>query len=353
MSAENPRRPLVITSDLELREELERLCAAAGLAPDVVSSPGEGRSRWVQAACVVIGDDVAAGTQIAELRDRPGVILVTGSASVRSWQRAVALRAEAVVELPGQRSQLASILADAAEVGTELGCVVGVIGARGGVGASTFAAKLGLVSARLGHAPVLVDVDPGSGGLDILLGCESVPGLRWPDVSAVNGRVSAVALRSALPESLGLAVLSWSPGEPAGLPPGGVGAIVGATKRGSRLVLLDLPRQADAVAAELIGELDTVLLVSGCDIRSATAATRMVEQLRPQCSDMRLIIGGDGVDGIDARDIGAAIGLRVESITRHTRRSQRSINDGLGPVVARRERRGLERLVARLVEPLR
>jgi secretion/DNA translocation related CpaE-like protein len=349
MSVESPHRPLVITTDPDLREELERLCAAAGLAPDVVARPGDGRGRWTHAACVVVGDDAADAVEAADLRSRPGIVLVTRHVSMRSWQRAVAIRAESVVELPTGRTQLASLLADAGEVVGESGRVVGVVGTRGGIGASTVAARLGLVAAGLGHAVVLVDADPSSGGLDMLLGCEATPGLRWPDIAAVNGRVSSAALRAALPNSRGLAVLSWLPGAPTEVPAGTVAAIVSAAKRGSELVVVDLARHLDVETQSVLSLIDAVVLVSGCDVRSVAAATRMVEQLRPQCPDLRLVVRESRSDGFESQQVGVALNLAVEATTRHTRRTERAINDGLGPLVGRRDRRDLGRLVAGLL----
>jgi len=342
----------VITKDPDLREEIERLCAAAGLTPDVVAHPADGRGRWAAAVCILVGDDATEALRAAELRHRPGVILVTGNASVLSWQCAVSIRAEAVIELPKDRAQLAALLADAAEATTERGQVLGVIGARGGVGATTLAAKLALVAVGLGEHPVLVDADPGSGGMDILLGCEAVAGLRWPDVLSVQGRVSSAALRAALPSSQGVAVLSWSAGDAGRLPAGG-GAIIAAARRGSGLVVVDLPRHLDGIPSGLFAEVDVVLLVSGCDLRSVAAAARVVDAMRPRCSDLRLVLRAEGRNSLDVHHIGEVVGLPIEGFTRHTGRSQRSIDDGLGPLIGRRERKDLERLIGRLLAPVR
>ena len=46
--------------------------------------------------------------------------------------------------------------------------------------------------------------------LDLVLGSETQPGLRWPDLSLAAGRVSYSALRDALPKRHGVTVLSGS-----------------------------------------------------------------------------------------------------------------------------------------------
>lgn len=51
--------PLVVTSDPLLTEQLQRLCAATATTPDVVTEAGNARGGWRQAACVLVGDDLA------------------------------------------------------------------------------------------------------------------------------------------------------------------------------------------------------------------------------------------------------------------------------------------------------
>ena len=76
--------------------------------------------------------------------------------------------------------------------------VILVVGASGGLGASTLAALTATVLARDG-ASTLVDADLGGGGLDTTLGVEHVDGLRWGDLAEHEGEVDAVGLRGALP----------------------------------------------------------------------------------------------------------------------------------------------------------
>ena len=66
--------------------------------------------------------------------------------------------------------------------------VLGVVGARGGVGASTLAAALAARGARR-TASVLVDLDAAAPGLDLLVGLEDDPGVRWPDLAGAAGAI--------------------------------------------------------------------------------------------------------------------------------------------------------------------
>lgn len=355
MTGASPTQPLVLTADPRLRDEIERLCAAAGLAPFVVAEPTNARHRWSNADCVVAGDDVAAAVATAGLPSRSGVVLVTESAVLDTWQRAVELRAEAVVELPAERPRLADFLADRSRSDRgHAARVVGLVGARGGVGTSTTAAMLGLVATAMGHVAVLIDADRDSSGLDLLLGCESADGLRWPDVAAINGRVGASALRSSLPAAGGLPVLTWAVDGAIDLPRDAMGAIVTAAARGSELVVIDLGRRLDGDNDGLLGQIDVILLVAGGDLLSAAATNRLVSRLRARCSDLRLVVRDGQAGAVDPHQLGAAVDLDIGAVSRHTRRADRAINDGLGPFFGRRDRRSMRRLVDDLlVRPVR
>lgn len=87
-----------------------------------------------------------------------------------------------------------------------------LVPAVGGAGASIVAAASALVLSR--EKPVcLVDSDALAGGIDLVLGMETEPGLRWQDFSAADGRLDGAALYEALPScprSPALKVLTWT-----------------------------------------------------------------------------------------------------------------------------------------------
>ena len=87
-----------------------------------------------------------------------------------------------------------------------------VVPAVGGAGASITAAASALVLSR--EKPIcLVDADALAGGIDLVLGMETEPGLRWQDFSAADGRLDGAALYEALPScprSPALKVLTWT-----------------------------------------------------------------------------------------------------------------------------------------------
>ena len=63
--------PLVVTRDVELRDELLRLCAAAAVTPDVVDDAALARRDWLVASCVLVGADCAGELRHSVCRDEP------------------------------------------------------------------------------------------------------------------------------------------------------------------------------------------------------------------------------------------------------------------------------------------
>lgn len=346
MTVDVESRPLVVTADRDLRAELDRVCAAVGVAADHVRDLDEARAGWRTAAAVLVGPDAVDPSVPTPGPRRPGVVLTTwqdDSAAV--WRAAVAVHAEGVLVLPDQRAGLSALLTELTE-GSVSGTTVGVIGSRGGIGASTVAVALARAAAAGSAGPaspasvVLVDGDPDGGGIDLLMGCEATSGLRWPDLARVRGRVGAAALRSALPACGGVAVLSWTPDPGQGLPAGTTASLVASAGRGADLVVVDLPRHPDAEAATVVGELDAVLLVVGPDVRSVAGAARLAARLEVVGAGVAVVAVGGPADRVR---IAAALGVPVAATVAWTRRTERSIADGLGPEMRRRDTRSLRR----------
>lgn len=87
--------------------------------------------------------------------------------------------------------------------------MLAVVGASGGVGASALAAAVAVRAHRAGVDVVLVDADPLGGGLDVTLGAEQQPGIRWPDLGGLVGAADGRALLARLPAAAEVPVLSF------------------------------------------------------------------------------------------------------------------------------------------------
>lgn len=119
------------------------------------------------------------------------------------WRRAVEIGAEYVLRLPDSEGWLVDQIANAAEGVGRPALTVGVMGGRGGSGASTLACALAVSAARSGRRTMLIDADPLGGGIDVLLGGERAEGMRWPDFAQSKGRLGAEPLRTRCPRSTG------------------------------------------------------------------------------------------------------------------------------------------------------
>ncbi|MEU9373506.1 septum site-determining protein Ssd [Streptomyces sp. NPDC048255] len=341
-------RPLIITEDPLLLDDLLRLCAAAGAEPHVhhtmpeqsatgdgsagsVGSgerTGPGRSGtavadravgrvgttgsagsvgWESAPLVLVGDDAARRVRGAPRRD--GVFLVGRDLDdPQVWQRAVEIGAQEVLRLPDAEGLLVDRIADVVEGAGRPALAVGVIGGSGGAGASTLACALALRAARTGERTILIDGDPLGGGMDVLLGGEAAEGLRWPDFAGSRGRVGAGALEESLPELHALRVLSWDRGDRVVVPPAAMRSVVAAARRRGGVVVVDLPRRVDEAVAEVLAQLDLVLMVVPGELRAVAAAGRVAAGVRMVARDVRVVVRGRSPGGLEPEAVAGLLG---------------------------------------------
>jgi secretion/DNA translocation related CpaE-like protein len=300
--------PLILTEDPLLLDDLLRLCAAAGATPEVHPGPPGRRSVWEAAPLVLIGDDAARRVRGAPRR--PGVVLVgRDQDDPQVWRRAVEIGADHVLVLPDGEQWLTDRIADVVEGVGRPALTVGVIGGRGGAGASTLACALAVTSARGGVRTLLVDADPLGGGLDVLLGGEAAEGLRWPAFASSRGRLGGGALEESLPSLHSLRVLSWDRGDCVTVPPDAVRAVLAAARRGGGAVVVDLPRRVDEGVAEILAQLDLGVLVVPAEIRAVAAAGRVASMAGMVLRDLRVAVRGPHAPGLDGPEVARLLGL--------------------------------------------
>lgn len=298
---------LVLVGDPALREDVDRIAAAAEL-PVVHASDPSGRNVWVAAAAVLL--DVAAARRCAHraLPRRGRVVLVVRSEpDAAGFQAAIAVGAQHVIELPAQGGELMAELSDAAEAFRDAGrrgAVVGVIAGRGGAGASVFATAL----AQAAPDALLVDADPWSGGVDLVLGSERDTGLRWPDLALQGGRLSYPALRDALPQRRGVSVLSGSrTGSDIDAAP--LGAVIDAGSRGGATVICDLPRRSTGAVETALEAADLVVMIAPADVRSCAAAAAITPWLSGINPNAGVVVRGPSPGGLTSADVATIVGL--------------------------------------------
>lgn len=304
-------RPLVVSADEGLVDELLRLAAAVDVELVVVPEPGAARTVWSQAPLVVVGDDLCAAVIKASLPRRDDVIVIGSDLDDAGvWQRAVAVGAEQVVFLPEGESWLVDRFAGSVD-GARSALLACVVGGRGGAGASTLAASLAFAGLRRDLRTLLVDADPLGGGIDLVLGGEDAPGLRWPDLSSTRGRVAPAALASSLPSVEALTVLSWDRSDTLDVSVEAMASLLGAAVKAVDLVVVDLPRRTDAAAEVVLSLADRCFLVVPAEIRAVASAGRVAKAVGGLTADLRVVVRGPAPSGLDHVVVGQALGLPV------------------------------------------
>ncbi|MCG3242826.1 helicase [Mycobacterium avium subsp. hominissuis] len=239
-----------------------------------------------------------------------GVLAMLAEPELRAeLDRAAAVRigAARVLRLPEHEADLVGELAEAAESSRDdgqRGHAVAVIGGCGGAGASLLAVAL----AQAAGDALLVDLDPWGGGIELLLGGENTPGLRWPDLALQGGRLNWAAVRDALPRHRGVSVLS---GTRRGheVDAGPVHAVVDAGRRGAVSVICDLPRRFTDAAQAALGAADLVVVVSRCDVRACAATGALAPVLAAVNPNVGLVVRGPSPGGLRAAEIAGITGL--------------------------------------------
>ncbi|MDT9684836.1 septum formation initiator [Streptomyces sp. TRM76323] len=322
--------PLIVTEDVELLDDLLRLCAAAGCQPVVHHGPPDRKTVWDAAPLVIVGDDAAA--RCRGMSRRSGVLLVgRDQDDAGVWRRAVEIGADCVLRLPDAESWLVDRIADVVEGVGRQALTVGVLGGRGGAGASTLACALAVSAARGGHRAMLVDGDPLGGGLDVLLGAEREEGLRWPDFAASKGRVAGAALEESLPSPRGLRVLSWDRGDTAVVPPEAMRSVLAAARRRGGVVVVDLPRRVDDATVEALAQVDMGLLVVPGELRAVAAAKRVASMVGMVLDDLRVVARGPYAAGVDEAWIAQVLGLPLAGELPEEPRLRATLDGGTPP----------------------
>ncbi|MFI6321431.1 septum site-determining protein Ssd [Nonomuraea sp. NPDC050556] len=327
-------RPLVITEDRALLDDLVRIAAAAGAQLDVAHAPAHARPFWTIAPLVVIGDDLADAVAATSPPNRDRVLLVTReSDDPDTWRRCVAVGAQGVVDLPASERWLVEEFADVMEPDPRDGEIICVIGGSGGTGASVLSACLALRASSEDLSTLLVDADPLGGGIDALLGHEEAEGARWGDLVAREGRISSTALRDALPTFGDLAVLSFHRGHVDPIPAEAMRSVLEAGRRGFDLVLVDLPRHLDAAAVEALGRASHTLLLATADVRGVLAAAQVHNEVTRHTTEVRAVVRS----GVLADDVVAeSLGIPCVGRMPDQQRLNASLNRGEVPKVTQR-----------------
>ncbi len=159
---------------------------------------------------------------------------------------------------------------------------IAVVGASGGLGASTFSVALAARASRVLGLTACVDANMAGGGLDVTACVEHRPGLRWGDLARASGDLDGAALLRALPGERLLRVLSAGghgvgagPLEP---PPSVVRAAVAGVASVCGVTVLDVPVGGD-LWLELLAGCDRVVVLVGLAPRQLADGAALADRL--------------------------------------------------------------------------
>ena len=337
-------RPLIITDDELVLDDLLRVAAAAGVDVTHRREP-ETRALWRAAPLVLIDAALVPRAAAARLPRRPGVVMVAGAEPPADlWEHCVQLGVDRTLLLDRSEELLIGLLSDAVAGGAGDGLCVAVLGACGGAGASVFAGVVAFTAARDATASngevLLVDCDPWGAGLDLMLGLEEDPGLRWADLAARSGRLPVDALQRTLP-GLGVGagrvgVLCHGRRPVSEISADVMTVVLDAGRRAGCTTVVDLPRHPGPAADRVLEQADLVVLVTPADVRGCWAADRVCARIRSFGSRAGVVVRGPSPGGMGAGELADFLGLPLLARMRPVRSLPRELEYGLTPGADRR-----------------
>lgn len=289
---------------------------------------------WAAARVRLVGADMAS--RVGDLVSDRGDTWVVGRADAALLGASARLRAPALA-LPEASAQLAEALArrDAPRPRAQ---IVAVVGGSGGVGASSLTVALSLAAAQRGRKVAAVELSDCGGGLDLLLGLETAPGVRWNDVANASGELGN--LEEELMVGDGVCVLALDRGEPTGPTRGALDAVLRSLSRSQDLVLADA---GDGRRLDWLADAQPILVVAA-HVRGVAAA-RMVAQHHEISGSQLVVRTGPGA-ALPSGAVADALGLPLLGTIRHDPAVPRLAGMGSGIMSgpARRFRRDVTRL---------
>lgn len=308
--------PVLASADPIIIDHVRALAAAGNASVMVLSSLIELGPAWHQDGLLLLGSDLI--DEVQGLPKRRNVAIVHWQFDAGQeiptalWASALALGAEHVVALPKADDWLAERITPPTYSGNSRARVLAVGAVCGGAGASTFAVGMAIAAKNAGHRVLLIDADLAGGGLDLLLGAETMAGVRWPELAFASGRMSAETLVPALPMPHGISLVTASrdryvtPTQEAWL------ALLEFAVHSFDLVVLDLGREElPSTIQSSMAEFNASLMwVVPTRIRAIAAASLCLERSQSIFPNQEVIVRK--VDrSMNANDVGRALGRSV------------------------------------------
>jgi secretion/DNA translocation related CpaE-like protein len=321
-------RPLVVTGDGELLDELVGLAAAGGVEVSVAIDAIAAEDRWASAPLVVVGADQALAVVRRNLPRRLDVVLVSRSAPAGAepepaaatdgaiepaqWLGVAGLHPEHVVRLPEARSWLVTRFAECRpSMRRRAAPVVAFVSGNPGAGASPLAVGVALAARQHGLATLLVSPEPRAAGVGLPDG-PAEPVRADPlgaDTTSATG-----AWRPPDSSAATLAVLSFDRSAGAAVPPEAMAAALRAARHGRDLVVVDLPHAYDDASRLALSCADRCYLTVVAGIRECAAGARVAAAVRRHCPQLALVVRVAPRGGLRPDEVAEALDLLLAGV---------------------------------------
>ncbi|SDS60433.1 septum site-determining protein Ssd [Corynebacterium timonense] len=318
-----PTEPLLIAIDDPLvHPEAVHIAAATGRPVIDADGPDALRRHYARAHAVFL--DAAHSAALQTLPPRPGVFLLGSDVETIAAQHAASPGVEGAFVVPAQAGDLlraVGALRTAAPSPHGREAVIAVLGAAGGVGASTLGAAICRAAPRE-LEPMLVDAHRYSGGLDLLLGIEEEIGARWGEIVLGDGSVNRADVRRALPSTRdGIAVLTHARttiNDPSGADKHEIERLVAATS-GAGLTVVDSPVRL------MPARCDLAVVLTPAEVRGAAAAARIVAECSAASTPAALVVRHRGWSSLESGEIARIARAEVIAQIQHAPRLPRAV----------------------------
>lgn len=310
---------VLVTASQSLRDEVARAALAAGTTLLNAATVSEAVAQ--RPAVVLLDPDHAshpvAGTAV--------IVVGLDGAEGHAWAGASRCGADRVAILPQAARWLAEHLGRLRQAQNQ-GRVIGVLGAVGGAGATTAAGCLAAGAADTTRT-LLMDGDPLGGGIELALGAETLPGVRWPDLQEVLGTLNPDQFAQALPRLGGFSMLSMgtTQSDPGLLGAPGVSSVMSAARTAFDLTVVDAAR-GWSVDGTLLPYCDSVLLVVPGRVRAIPAARSIVSQLQPL--PVQAVVRGPLGADLDPHRLADSVGVPCAGYLPHLRAARSAEDQG-------------------------
>jgi pilus assembly protein CpaE len=286
MSPLPPRHVCVVGAG---KNDLEAMLTAGGLRPTAMAAadlPALAQPAARPAAVLVV--DLRGATQlpaalpeVKKAHPQTAIVLVVGALETSLMLEAIRCGVTECVVEPVTEAELLAAVSRMSEPrqAPSTGQVFGIVGAKGGVGATTVAVNLAAELARIApRETLLVDLHLSHGDTAVMLGAE--PRFSVADALQNTHRLDESVLRGLVtPTSAGVDLLASQNTWAADSTLEGVGHLVSLTARLYRYVVLDLPRSGFWMK-DSIGDLTRVVVVANQELSTIRRASSLLVGLQ-------------------------------------------------------------------------